>query len=185
MVDMGADAVICCHTHCPLPWEIYANRPIVYGLGNLIFESTRKEADAWHEGYLVRLNIEKQAAAVQLEVIPYFQSLVSPGAQKMHGNAQKRFFDEMQRKGAQVKDSAFLEDQWVKYCRLQKETYFAGLFGYNRLMDRRRSLLLKILHSKKEVLRALHLVQCEAHQEILNTIFKDERQEKYPVLKID
>lgn len=176
MVDMGADAVICCHTHCASPWEIYAERPIVYGLGNLIFEwpSTRKRPEAWHEGYLARLTVEDRR--VRLEAVPYFQSLARLGAQKMDENARKRFFDVMQRKNAEVKDSAFLEDRWLEYCRQQKETYLAGLFGYNRLMYKARSLLLKTLHSKKEVLRALHLVQCEAHQEILNTIFKDERQ---------
>ena len=29
MVDMGADAVICCHAHCPLPREIYNDRPAI------------------------------------------------------------------------------------------------------------------------------------------------------------
>jgi len=173
MVEMGADAVICCHTHCPLPWEIYNGRPIVYGLGNLIFEATRKEVDAWHEGYLAILSVED--IQVRLEVIPYFQSNGHLGAQKMDEKARKCFFAKMQRRNAQVKNSDFIEDQWVKFCRQQKDTYLAGLFGYNRLMRKTRSLLLKMLHSKEEVLRALHLVQCEAHQEVLNTVFRDER----------
>jgi len=173
MVDMGADAVICCHTHCPLPWEIYAGRPIVYGLGNLIFEATGTMQDSWHEGYLAKLAVEDQQ--VCLEVIPYFQSHVHLGAKKMDEKARKRFFNEMGRKNTEVKDSAFLEDQWLKYCRQQRDQYLAELFGYNRLMSKARSLLLRTLHSKKEVLTALHLAQCETHQEILNTIFKEER----------
>ena len=174
MVDMGADAVICCHTHCPLPWEIYAEKPIVYGLGNLIFESTRKEPDCWYEGYLGRLTVDDNQ--VRLETIPYFQSQARPGAQKMGENARKRFLNEMQEKSIQLKDSAFLEEQWVKYCRERRNTYLSGLFGYNRPMRKLGKLFLPILHSKEAVLEALHLVQCETHQEILNTIFKDERQ---------
>jgi poly-gamma-glutamate capsule biosynthesis protein CapA/YwtB (metallophosphatase superfamily) len=173
MVDMGADAVICCHTHCPLPWEIYADRPIVYSLGNLIFEASRKMSAAWYEGYLAKLIFEENN--IRLEVIPYVQSLTNVGAQKMDKYARKRFLDEMERKSNQVKDGVFLEAQWVKYCRQQKNIYLSGLFGYNKLMRKLRRLLLPLLHSKGEMHRALLLVQCETHQEILNTIFKHER----------
>ena len=174
MVDMGADAVICCHTHCPLPWEIYADRPIVYGLGNLIFEAFSQEPEAWYEGYLAKLTIENKQ--ICFEAIPYFQSLAHTGAHKMDENARKRFFNEMERKNTQVKDIVFLKDQWIQYCRRQKDIYLSLLFGYNRPMRKLRKLLLPILHSKEAVLRTLLLVQCEAHQEILNTIFKDERE---------
>lgn len=174
MVDMGADAVICCHTHCPLPWEIYAERPIVYGLGNLVFEPLHKPPITWYEGYLAKLTIEGKN--VRLKAIPYFQSHEQSGARKMNDVEQKHFFDEMKKKNAQIQDNKFLKQQWVNHCRKHKDLYLEELFGYNRLMSKARSLLLNILHSKKEVLRALHMVQCETHQEILNTIFKDERE---------
>lgn len=173
MVDMGADAVICCHTHCPLPWEIYADRPIVYGLGNLVFEPLRKQKASWHEGYLAKLTFD--SGQVFLKAIPYFQSQALPGAQKMDSAARKHFIDEMQRKCIDLKDSALLQDRWLEHCRQQKDTYLAGLFGYNRVMRKVSSSLLKTLHSRKELLRALLLVQCETHQEVLNTVFREER----------
>ena len=173
MVDMGADAVICCHTHCPLPWEIYADRPIVYGLGNFIFEPLSQVSDAWYEGYLARLTIENRQ--ICFEAAPYFQSQESLGAHKMDETTRKRFLAEMERKSAQIKDAIFLEAEWVKYCRDQKDDYFSWLFGYNRPMRRLRKLLLPLLHSKEDVHRALLLVQCETHQEILNQIFRDKR----------
>jgi len=173
MVDMGADAVICSHTHCPLPWEIYAGRPIVYGLGNLVFEPLKKQSTTWHEGYLAKLTVDN--GDVGFEAIPYFQSKALPGTQKMDEIERKRFLTEMQRKCTDLKDSALLQDQWMKYCRQKKEIYLTSLFGYNHLMRKIGNLLLKILHPKKEMLQALLLVQCETHREILNTIFKDER----------
>jgi len=174
MVDMGADAIICSHTHCPLPWEIYADKPIIYGLGNLIFEPLREVQGSWYEGYLARLIIEENK--IHFETVPYFQSRGRIGAQKMDKNTQKRFINEMQKKSTLINNSEFLKERWVTYCRQQKDIYLAGLFGYNRIMNKIRSIVLKRLHSKKEVLRALHLVQCETHQEILNSIFKDERE---------
>lgn len=174
MVDMGADAVVCTHSHCPLPWEMHSGRPIIYGLGNLIFESTGTMQNSWYEGYLARLAIEDRN--VSLDVIPYFQSHAHLGAKKMDEESRRRFFDYMERKNAEVKDSAFLEDRWLKYCRQERAKYLEELFGYNRLMSKARRLLLRTLHSKKEILNALLLARCETHKEILDTLFKDERQ---------
>jgi poly-gamma-glutamate capsule biosynthesis protein CapA/YwtB (metallophosphatase superfamily) len=171
MIDIGADAVICCHTHCPLSWEIYADRPILYGLGNLIFEAFRKEPDSWHEGYLAKLIIEKNKFV--FEAVPYFQSIRHIGARKMDENSQDRFFNEMEKKGDIIKNRKLLHKEWAKYCREQRIKYLSGLFGYNRAMRKMRKLLLPALHSQKNVLESLHLVQCETHREILNTIFEE------------
>lgn len=173
MVDMGADAVICSHPHCPLPWEYHGDRPIVYGLGNLIFESPHEQARPWHEGYLAKLTID--GTRVSFEPVPYIQSRERPGARKMDPTSQKRFLDDMHLKSAQLKDDIFIETHWSAYCRGRTDRYLASLFGYNRFMQKIRGPLLKSLHSRQDILRALHLVQCEAHQEILNTIFKDKR----------
>jgi poly-gamma-glutamate capsule biosynthesis protein CapA/YwtB (metallophosphatase superfamily) len=176
MVDMGADAVICCHTHCPLPWEIYADRPIVYGLGNLIFEAGSQEPDCWYEGYLARLTVDN--TQIRFEAIPYSQSQMHRGARKMNQDEQRLFFNEMETKSTQVKDTVFIESEWTQYCMQQRDTYLVRLFGYNRLMQKMGSLLLKKLHSKKKVLHALIRVQCETHREILNTIFREERRNR-------
>lgn len=173
MVDMGADAVICCHTHCPQAWEIYADRPIIYSLGNLVFEPLNEVTDSWYEGYLARLII--QDGHIRFEPIPYFQSKTIAGVKKMEDNDKKLFLADMEKKSAQIKDAEFLEFQWVAYCRHQRNMYISKLFAYKKPMRKLRQLLVPLLHSKEEVERALLLVQCETHQEILNTIFKDER----------
>ncbi|RKY15892.1 MAG: hypothetical protein DRP82_00510, partial [Planctomycetota bacterium] len=40
---MGADAVIGCHTHCVQPVELHQGVPIIYGLGNFVFDFVRGE----------------------------------------------------------------------------------------------------------------------------------------------
>ena len=174
MIDMGADAIICCHSHCPLPWERYAGRPIVYGLGNLIFEASRKEPDTWFKGYLASLTIEDDC--VGFEAIPYCQSNGFLGAQKMDQKAQEDFFVEMQVKKVQLTDESFIKGHWVRYCRQQREHYLSKLFAYNKIMRKFRSILLPTLHSEEGILRALLMAQCEAHREILNTLLRDERE---------
>jgi len=46
------------------------------------------------------------------------------------------------------------------------------LIGFNLGLRKLGSLLLHALHSSNTILTALHLAQCETHQEVLNTIFK-------------
>jgi len=169
MVDMGADAVICCHTHCPLPWEYYADRPIVYGLGNLIFESASQEPNPWYEGYLAKLTVEN--SKVRFEAIPYVQSKARSGAQRMSKDEGEAFLSEMKRKSDQLGDSAFLSAHWVKHCRQKEDTYLGMLFGHSRLTRKLRKYLPRTWHSEERARQALLLVRCEAHQEVLNTIF--------------
>lgn len=68
--DMGADAVIAGHTHCPQGYEIYDGKPIVYSMGNFLFRSSapKDPHDGWHYGYLCKLTIEKD---ISVSVIPY------------------------------------------------------------------------------------------------------------------
>jgi poly-gamma-glutamate capsule biosynthesis protein CapA/YwtB (metallophosphatase superfamily) len=174
MVDMGAAAVICCHTHCPLPWELYAGRPIVYGLGNLVFETAREQPEDWYKGYLAKLTFN--AEQVGFEAIPYFQSQKQLGARKMSKIAQEHFFTEMQNRNIQIQDRKFIENQWAKYCREHEDTYLSRLFAYNQLIGRLRKVLFPILHSERSILRALLLVQCETHREILDRIFREKRE---------
>ncbi|MBC8003712.1 MAG: CapA family protein [Opitutaceae bacterium] len=173
MVEMGADAVICCHTHCPLPWETYAGRPIVYGLGNLIFEPFGLARPSWYQGYLARLEIDENG--VRFEPVPYTQSRDSIGATAMGGPEASAFLAELRVRNGELEDVGLLENKWREFCRLQRAEYLSMLFAYSPLMDRFRRLTLPRLHSKKDIGQALLLVQCETHREILETIFRDER----------
>jgi poly-gamma-glutamate synthesis protein (capsule biosynthesis protein) len=170
MIDIGADAIICCHTHCALPWEMYGGRPIIYGLGNLIFEPLGPVQQSWHQGYLANLLID--GSEVRLEPIPYTQSL---GARSMSTTESAAFLQELQERSGELKDLGRLEKHWREFCQHQKTDYLALLFAYSPKMDRFRRILLPILHSRKEILTSLLLIQCETHREVLETLFREER----------
>jgi Putative enzyme of poly-gamma-glutamate biosynthesis (capsule formation) len=54
-IDLGVEAVICHHPHVPGAYEYYQGKPIVYSLGNFIFDH-HKPPEGWNEGYMVNLN---------------------------------------------------------------------------------------------------------------------------------
>jgi poly-gamma-glutamate capsule biosynthesis protein CapA/YwtB (metallophosphatase superfamily) len=172
IIEMGADAVVCCHAHCPLPWEIYAGRPIVYGMGNLVFESSHDEPDGWYEGYLSKLTL--QHSKILFEPIPYLQSR-TPGARRMDADHRERFLADMSQRNRRLEDPEFLEKRWTEHCRGKRDTYLALLFGLSRLRRRLREPLLRVWPGEAAVRQALLLVQCEAHREVLTTIFDEMR----------
>ena len=69
--DMGADAVIAGHTHCPQGYEVHNGKPIIYSMGNFLFKSRyeRSANDSWYYGYMTELDINK--SGIDFGIIPY------------------------------------------------------------------------------------------------------------------
>lgn len=65
LIDAGADAVIGSHPHCTQTVEIYHGRPIVYSLGNFVFDYF-PEDPAVFTGWVVKLTF-RRPAGVDLE----------------------------------------------------------------------------------------------------------------------
>jgi poly-gamma-glutamate synthesis protein (capsule biosynthesis protein) len=58
LIDAGADAVLGCHPHVTQTVELYRGRPIVYSLGNLVFDYYPKDPAVWI-GWIVQLTFGK------------------------------------------------------------------------------------------------------------------------------
>ncbi|MFT3736040.1 MAG: CapA family protein [Rhodocyclaceae bacterium] len=58
MIDAGADAVVGTHPHITQGAEIYRDKPIVYSLGNLVFDSFH--TDALRTGWLLHMTLDKK-----------------------------------------------------------------------------------------------------------------------------
>lgn len=69
--DMGADAVIAGHTHCPQGYETYNGKPIIYSMGNFLFGNVGKtdEKASWYYGYFTILDIGN--TGISVETVPY------------------------------------------------------------------------------------------------------------------
>ncbi|MBI4757042.1 MAG: CapA family protein [Betaproteobacteria bacterium] len=57
LIDAGADAVVGAHPHITQGAEIYKGRPIIYSLGNFVFDGFKKEA--LRTGWLLRLTMDR------------------------------------------------------------------------------------------------------------------------------
>ena len=72
-IDAGADAVIGGHAHLILPIEWYKDRPIVYGLGNFVFDYFPYDPPVW-KGWILKLtfgaNGRPQLQTTEVELDP-------------------------------------------------------------------------------------------------------------------
>lgn len=153
--DMGADAVVAGHTHCPQGYEMYEGKPILYSMGNFLFASStpREQKDSWHYGSMCVLNIAN--GNISMEVIPYRFTPDAKHITVFQGKERDTMMDYLQTLSAPLSDPATLQGlfsgwsylhQWVpslKDC--DKPDYNdAGNFD---------------------------LISCEAHRDQMYTVF--------------
>jgi poly-gamma-glutamate capsule biosynthesis protein CapA/YwtB (metallophosphatase superfamily) len=61
MIDAGADAVVGGHPHVTQDTETYAGKPIIYSLGNFVFDGFSE--DAAKTGWLLTMELDKQGVS--------------------------------------------------------------------------------------------------------------------------
>ena len=70
LIDQGVDAVAGCHSHSIQPLDFYHGRPVVYSLGNLIFDGAPNLKN-WKRGQLLEMEIGRSGAKESsLRLIP-------------------------------------------------------------------------------------------------------------------
>lgn len=176
LVEQGAGAVICQHSHCVGCCEDYRGGHIVYGQGNLLFDSDNRPP-GWNEGVLVRIHLSQNGQS-QMELIPFEQSQGQPGARKLKSDAAQSLFRALNDRSDQIQDKAFLHDRWRQFCEERKNSYLSTVLGHGRILGRlnRYGHLVQWLCSARALLGMENVVRCEAHRDVLETI--REQQEK-------
>jgi len=174
LVEQGASAVICQHSHCPGTYETHHGAPIVYGQGNLVFHEPNHDVD-YYRGFLVKLTLRPGEAGPAMEIVPYFQCYQQLGTRLMSPSEDQAFREEIVSRSRVLSDHAEVKRLWRDFCASQRDVYLAMSLGYGRLLRRvnRRFGFARFLFSRRRLLLLLHLVRCESHQEALQTILEE------------
>jgi poly-gamma-glutamate synthesis protein (capsule biosynthesis protein) len=171
LVEMGANAVVVQHTHCPGCYEEYKNAYIIYGQGNLIFDAPNK-AMSFYEGFLVKLLIFDDLTS-KLEIIPFFQSGQNVGVRGMNKTEKQYFLNSLMQRSNQIKDDSFIKEKWLEFCEKKKHQYLSNVLCHNRILRKmnKNGFLLKIFYNKQNLVLLGNVISCESHKEVLDTIF--------------
>lgn len=174
MVEEGADAVICQHSHCPGCYEPYQRGWIVYGQGNLIFDAMTRDQEQWIRGFLVRMDISADKT-VEVTFVPYFQSDGQPGASRMTQDEEAVFLRQLEERAERIQREGFLENSWNEFCYGRRYAYFSTLLGHCRLLRvlNRATHFTDILYPPRKRLGLANMVRCDTHREVLQTILAE------------
>ncbi len=172
-IDAGADAVINHHQHYSSGYEIYKNKPIVYGLGNLLFNSGLNSSTYWNTGYMVQLLLD--GPQTDYRIIPYQQSKEKPKITTLKGTELQSFHKRLEKLNAVIGDDNQLEKNYQRFL-LQKNSVNENLltpYSSKYLTYAYSKGLLPSFISKKKALILLNRIECESLRESLIAFLKD------------
>lgn len=129
-VEIGADAVINHHQHCFSGYETYNDSPIVYGLGNFMFDNPKQRNSDWNNGYLVRMNVEI-AKPITFDVLPYTQCNENPTISLLSGQDLIEFQKTVSSINDVILDDNALEQKFSSFMKRKKRAVIAALAPYS------------------------------------------------------
>lgn len=176
-IDIGAEAVIAMHTHCPQGYEYYNGKPIVYSMGNFFFPANRSHLKSWNYGYIAQVDFTADNAT--LEIFPY--KFDYEGHYMLEGAEKEDFLKYIEVLNGTFKDEEEVQKWFDAWCTTQVH-YANALTSYKE----------EILTSNNQVenTRAKNALNCEAHNEVVRNILNmayecrfEEAKERVPLIK--
>lgn len=165
-IDAGADAVINHHQHCFSGYEVYRDKPIVYGLGNFCYDAEDQRDSLWNEGYVVLLAFE-EGDSIGMDIVPYIQNNERAGVFLLK---DRTLFDKkILHLNEIIADRKMLVEKQDEYYKSQITIAKSSLEPYaNRvLLALRRRKLIPSLLSEKVQYRVCNMIECESHRDKL------------------
>ena len=172
MIEKGADAIICQHSHCLGSMEEYNNGVIVYGQGNCLF-AKKGANEKWTTGCLIALEIEDKRHRVDYIPIRMTNGTVSC----VSGKDAERILESFYKRSDQIKQDGFVQQMWNSWNTNHVCQYFGILLGFGRYRYKMNALfgntIGKVLLRKKEIRNIANVIRCESHRESLLHVLND------------
>jgi len=174
LIDCGADAVLCAHSHVMGPAEWYAGAPIVYGLGNLYFPwHTATHPKGWHDGMAVILEFGPR---IGLHLVPTRFTESRQGIGGLSAAEVSELAGDLEALSATVRDDSALDREWEGYVTAHRRDLLSALLGLSRAerLGLRAGIWPSWRVSHRKLPALLNAVRCESHREALLRVLEDE-----------
>ena len=173
-IDLGVDAVVGHHTHCFSGYEIYKGKPVIYSLGNFIFDSSKRKS-LWNVGAAVVLSMSE--TGISMRLLPFTQCDDVVGVKLFGKDEKEAWLKQEAQKSEQIQDDTILERKFEKFASKLSNQY-RGFLEPNTssliLYAKNRGLLPRKIKGKKRLL-VWDIIRAEAHRDILLTILSKEK----------
>lgn len=162
--DKGADLVISQHTHCIGCKEEYNGSTLVYGQGNFLFNSGYDEYR--NTGLLLVIDTQNISS---INFLPIMQT--EKGVRIATDNEKKKIIEEFNQRSECIKHPRFIIENYNDFAENKLAEYIVCLAGNNIFLRIIRKILgnriIINLFNKKNFVRIINFLECEAHNELL------------------
>lgn len=170
MVEVGADLVLCQHSHCIGTIETYLGKTILYGQGNSVF-GYREGNEKWNEGLLVELDVFSSNVSFKLmKAMP--EGIIF--ADTKDSDAR---IDLMRKQSEILDDVTAIKDSWITFVEENKALYYSMLLGKNRVFNKLNRIfknkLIDIMYKKIQQMITMNILRCDAHREVIITMLEE------------
>ncbi len=155
-IDLGAEAVVAMHTHCPQGHEIYEGKPIVYSMGNFFFPAENR-GPSWFYGYLTQLDFTEES--VNLTIHPYRFDM--EGVKMLCGEELAYFTRYMQVLCEPISDEEKLQELFDSWHYIGGYIHGFDWFEPHYIAD----------GWSRQVKDMKNIFNCEAHNELVRNTF--------------
>ncbi|GJQ64320.1 MAG: hypothetical protein SCALA702_33730 [Melioribacteraceae bacterium] len=173
LADLGANAIICHHSHYYSGYEVYAETPIFYGLGNFYAESKAVREIEYHTGLLVELDVKEK---VTFKLIPYRQNYGAPGVKMLGPADSEELLNKINIINETIVDEEKLKNEWMKFIINKKSKYYYILKQQNKLVYQlvKRGVLKQSEISNDILPFLLNIIRNESHREAVISLLEYE-----------
>lgn len=128
LAEEGASAIVRHHSHYVQGHEIWKGVPILYGLGNLLFDwFSPVEDEGWYQGILTDLAIGRDDAC-SVVIHPFEQRPAKPAVEFLAGEARKEFLDQYADWCQLISNESALRHAWDEIV-VQRASAYLGLLA--------------------------------------------------------
>ncbi len=170
MAEKGADLVLVQHSHCIGTSECVNGSTIVYGQGNSVFGC--RNDTSWDEGLLISLDTDTRK--IDYRLLHATAEGVVYADEQADTKRQAEFLEDSQH----LSDETFINERWLEFANQIKALHMPSIYGKSRLFIHLNRLLgnrlINLFFSKRQKMVTLELFRCEAHHEVMKTIFENE-----------
>lgn len=173
-VDLGVEAVIGHHTHCFSGYEYYKSKPIVYSLGNFIFDGNYRKS-FWNRGAAAVLKVN--GSNVELQLVPYTQCDDKVGVHLLPEEETKVWLEKEQLKSELIQDDVQLQQKFEEFVSKNERMYRSYLEPNKSawiLAAKNRGILPRTVKGHKRLL-FWNIIRAEAHRDILLELLSREK----------
>ena len=171
-IDAGADFVIGHHPHCVSGYEYYKDKPIIYSLGNFVFDNG-KFGSLWNSGMAVLITMIDHKAT--FELIPFNQNGEKAGLQLLKSKEKDDFVTMINELNCII-DANMLEEEFKRFCQSRKKIYQSQIEPYSSkyLLFLRNKKMFPSYWKKTKKLLLENIIRCESHRDALLQILRNE-----------